>query len=91
MGRLGGVDQRVRIEDLLDRRPPECGGEVGTVFQSGENGYVNPPAISFPLLDHFLCLILAYFCVFETERTILLMYETLARDIDVGVEFNLGL
>lgn len=34
------VDQRVRIEDFLNRRLANCGREVGSVLKSCENGYV---------------------------------------------------
>ena len=64
------IDQRVGIEDFLDRGSPASGGEVGAVFKGGEDGYVMVSARRHERLANV---------------------RPTARDIDVGVEFTLGL
>jgi len=68
------LDQRVGSEDLLDRGSAERGGEVGAVFESGEDGYVAS--------------------INQLRRTLpdrIPLTALVARDIDVGVEFSLGI
>lgn len=90
---LGVEDQRIRIKDIFDRRPPECGGKVSTVLQSGENGYVSIYLrhccpLSWPLVPYYFG---PLSCLWNREILFTNVGNSIARDIDVGVEFNLGL
>ena len=89
----GVEDQRIRIEDIFDRRPPECGGKVSTVLQSGEDGYVSIHLhhcypLSWPHVPFDFGLLS---CLWNREILFTNVGNSIARDIDVGVEFNLGL